>query len=59
MLSILKAENRPAQEQPQSRRFISRKERVLLQWYRRLGEEDRAHVLRFVSAMAITTLPPK
>lgn len=59
MLSMLKAEKSTAQEQPQSRRCISRKERVLLRWYRRLGKEDRAHVLRFVSAMAITKLPLK
>jgi hypothetical protein len=59
MLSIRKAESSPAQEQPHSRRYMSRKERVLLRWFRRLGKEDRAHVLRFVSAMAITKLPLK
>lgn len=57
MLSIRKADSSPTQEQSRSRRYISRKERVLLRWYRRLGKEDRAHVLRFVSAMAMTKLP--
>ncbi len=55
MLSIRKTEI-PVQEQSQSRRYMSRKERALLRCFRRLGKEDRAHVLRFVSAMAITEL---
>jgi hypothetical protein len=59
MLSIRKAEIGPAQEQSHSRRYISRKERALLRWFRRLGKEDRSHVLRFVSAMALTKLPLK
>lgn len=57
MLSRRKADRSPAQEQPQPRRYITRNERVLLRWYRRLGEDDKAHVLRFVSAMAMTNLP--
>lgn len=59
MLSRRKAVSSPAQEEPQPRRYITRNERVLLRWYRRLGEDDKAHVLRFVSAMALTKLPPR
>lgn len=57
MLSKRKAESSTAQEQPPSHPYISRKERALLRWYRSLEKEDRAHVLRFVSAMATTKLP--
>jgi hypothetical protein len=32
---------------------VSRREQVLLRWYRRLNAEDRGHVMRFISVLAL------
>lgn len=56
MLSNRKADISTAQEHPESHGDFSQSERALLCWYRRLDEQERAHVLRFVSAMAMTTI---
>ncbi len=57
MLSKRKADCTTAQEHPHSHRYITRRERALLRWYRRLGKEDRAHIVRFVSALAMANAP--
>ena len=52
MLSRQMAAVGAAEGHQKSRYRVTRSERVLLRWYRRLGEEDQAHIMRFMTALA-------
>ncbi|MFE2006420.1 hypothetical protein ACFW6U_13595 [Pseudomonas guariconensis] len=58
MLSRRQSASSTAQECSQPRGYLSRSERYLLRWYRRLAKEDQASMLRFVKAMAIANQRP-
>lgn len=55
MLSSQKEARPVAQEVPQMVEPVSETERALLRWYRQCTPTDRAHVVRFVSALAETS----
>ncbi|KJC17452.1 hypothetical protein TN45_26505 [Pseudomonas aeruginosa] len=58
MLSSRQPASITAEERPQPRGYLSRSERYLLRWYRRMPKDDQASMLRFVKAMAIANQRP-
>lgn len=54
MLSSQKEARPVIQDVQPAASALTQTERMLLRWYRQCSPEDRAHVVRFVSALAET-----